>query len=110
MGRLDHLLGLDDERERTARASIWKRALWRAFKRLVRDQPKAVAYAALQAIGYATRQSASEAVDVIGEKLPVPSARPDRRTEHRAREIAETVAPEDLKRLAKLAPRSPGDT
>jgi hypothetical protein len=105
MGKLDRLLGLDDGGEPAVRAPIWKRALWRAIKRVTREQPKTVANAALGAIGYATKQSAIEAVQTV-----LPGASPARLkcelTDAQKSELIQTVGQHDLKQLAELAPGS----
>lgn len=67
MSWLDRLVGLDDERARGERAPLWKRAVWRALKSLVRKHPGAAVSAAGTAAGYAVTQGVEEGAEAVKE-------------------------------------------
>jgi hypothetical protein len=69
MSRLDRFLGLDDTAPRQKRAPIWKRAVWRAVKTLVRRNPGAALSAAGAGVGFAIKQGAKEGAEAASEKL-----------------------------------------
>ena len=69
MSRLDRFLGLDDTAPRQKRAPIWKRAVWRAVKTLVRRNPGAALSAAGAGVGFAIKQGAKEGAEAVSEKL-----------------------------------------
>lgn len=67
--RLDRLVGLDDGRDRPKRAPLWRRALWRAVKHLVRRYPRAALSSTVAGAGYAVAQGTREGVEMLGEKM-----------------------------------------
>jgi hypothetical protein len=109
MGTLDKLLGLDDERAPRQRASLWKRAVWRAVKTLARHHPRALLTATLSGLRYAGKQATVEIVESATNRVA-----PGRNTtegssggykldEEQKKELLGAVAAEDLRRLAHLA-------
>jgi hypothetical protein len=69
MSRLDKLLGLDNAAPPDKRAPLWKRAIWRAVKTLVRKHPGAALSAAGSGAGFAIKQGAKEGAEAVSTKV-----------------------------------------
>jgi hypothetical protein len=69
MGWFDRWTGLDDDRARSDRAPLWKRAAWHAAKHLMRKHPGAVIAAAGSGAGYAVKQGAKDGAEVVKKSV-----------------------------------------
>jgi hypothetical protein len=69
MSRLDKLLGLDNAAPPGKRAPLWKRAIWRAVKTLVRKHPGAALSAAGAGAGFAIKQGTKEGAEAVSATL-----------------------------------------
>ena len=103
-------MGLDDERNLSQRAPLWKRAVWRALKSLAHHHPRALLAATLSGLGYAGKQATVEVVEsttkqaeprtnATGGDEPVAGYKLD---EEQKKELLDAVAADDLRRLAQL--------